>query len=120
MKDHKSMLKKVMLLPALLFLFSCATAQQIQQVSKGQTVDVGSYSLVTPSGEWNVEIDKGRGIVTFFKAKQELLGVLTGIPQGGTIIKVLRNAVMQEKWHLTEEDFADEVSGAFGGNDNIP
>jgi ankyrin repeat protein len=108
MNYFKSMLKKVILLPALLFLFSCATtytAQQLQPLSEGQTIDMGAYSVKAPLGEgWGAEVSKGKGTVDFIRAKKRALGILGG----GTVIKVFGNVIFPEGWHLSEEEAADD------------
>ena len=80
----------------------------IQGASEGQIIDVGNYSVELPPGEdWEVEVEKAKGVVRFIKKKQSLLGALEGIIDSVTIIQVSRIRLTSKRWHLSEEEAAD-------------
>ncbi len=91
---------------ALLLLFSCATTQQAQGVKEGETINMNSYTVaVPPGGNWEIQIAKEQGMVTFLKLKKWLF---TGRVLGSTTIKVFRNEIAPQGWHLSEEEVAND------------
>lgn len=66
MNFKKSILFSVILFIALFFLFSCATTPQVQHVSDGQIIDMGSYMVAAPPGkDWEVKTEKEKGSIQF-------------------------------------------------------
>ncbi len=116
MKRYRNIVEKLILLSALLLLFSCATTQQAQRVKSGETINMGSYTVNVPPGDdWQIQIDKERETLIFEKEKgkgMRVLGQLLGgasITRGTTLVKIFRNGVMDpSKWHLSEEEIADD------------
>lgn len=107
MTPSASFLRYTNLLIMLLFLFSCATPQSINQQGKERTIDMGNYTVDLPPGEnWNVKIDRGTDRVRFLKQPKSLFGG-GGLPT--TMIQVSYNWVTQEKmWQWSEDEIAND------------
>jgi len=104
---------RIILVIIIPILFSCATSMQnyVRESPAGalcrtEFIDMGCYSIKAPPGEnWGIETDKGKGIVKFQKLK---IWALSGKILGSTLIQVMENKILQEKWHLSEEEIADD------------
>jgi hypothetical protein len=106
MKRCKRIREKAIILATLLLLFSCATTQQAQRVKEGETINMDSYTVALPPGEnWEIQKAKEKGMVTFLKLKKWLF---TGRVLGSTTIKVFRNEIAPQGWHLSEEEIAND------------
>src|SRR5271169_5728433 len=116
MKYPLNLLGRVILLTLVSLLFSCATTQQTSREGERHTIDLGDYMVDVPSSEdWQIQVDKERGIVIFAKEKgkgMRILGQVLGGPpiiRGITLIQIFRNAVKDSpKCDLSEEEMADD------------
>jgi hypothetical protein len=104
MKNYANKSIGIMLL-TFSFLFSCATAPETQQEMKIPIVDAGYFTVEPPYGVWDCRVDKQSGIIEFNKSKHSALG---GPAIGSTLIRVFRNGVKQEGWHMNEGEVADD------------
>ncbi len=104
MTCDNDILRKVIPIIAILLLSSCATTLQIQQVSEGQFIDMGAYSIKTPPGEgWKAEVVEQKAAVRFYRQSLQ-----KGVIAGTTIIQVFQNVIFPGGWHLSEEEAADD------------
>ena len=88
----------------LLILVGCSNSKIITQADKKRTVDVSSYLVNVPAGDWNVKINSRRGEVQFFKQPKSVGGGKLPI----TMIQVSYNWVAKEEmWHLSADEIAD-------------
>jgi len=62
------------------------------------------FTVEPPYGVWACQVEKQMGFISFGKSKYSVLGA----PVGSTLIRVFRNGVKQELWHLSEEEVADD------------
>ena len=93
---------------SLLCLVSCATTQPIPQRGE-RVIDMGNYFVESPVGEgWQIQIDKSKGIVSFTKIKQSIISKMAGVIDGSTLIRVFRNEIAPQGWHMSEEETADD------------
>lgn len=104
MKRFISIAEKAIMLVALL-LFSCATTQQTQRVKEGETINMDSYTIASPpGGNWQIEIEKEKGMIAFEKIKKWF----TGRVLGSTLIRVWTAVIKPEYWHFSEEEVAND------------
>lgn len=93
-----SLIKKsfdILLILFFLLLFSCATTLSGRQYTQGSIIEMGHYSIIGPPGDgWVVNIQKSQGTVEFQKRNASRSTDLIG---EATLIKVLRNWVVEEK-----------------------
>ena len=72
MTCDNGILRKAIPIIAILLLSSCATASQMQQVSEGQLIDMGTYSVKAPPGEgWKAEVVKEKAKIFFSRSLSE-------------------------------------------------
>jgi len=108
MRNRLHKLVQGTLLMLLLFLFSCASTQSVRQTSH-HVIDMRSYSIQAPIGEgWQIQMDKGKTIVSFMKIKQSAMSKLAGVIDGSTLIRVFTNEVAPQGWHMGEKETADD------------
>jgi hypothetical protein len=86
----------------------CEGASPFVPDSSGKIVDMGTYSVRTPPGKWEVAPDADRGVVTFSHERAKLGKLLTGRVQGMTqLMAFTDSAVVPEIQGLSASEHAD-------------
>jgi hypothetical protein len=99
---------KIIILIVFFLLSSCAKPAPMHTSIAEPSIDMGNYRVSPPPGDgWQVDIERenGTSTVTFMKLKLWW----TGRVLGSTLIRVFKDTVKPDSWHLSEEQVANNV-----------
>lgn len=84
-------------------LASCAGSRQMQVPPV--PVETDGFAVAAPDGDdWETTVNADEGSVVFMKPVKWVTGARTGT----VVIRVFENSVLEEKWHLSETEIADD------------